>query len=75
MPGRDLFVSQRNFRVMVSSVCIMVGGIPCALVRNCVMPPITICKMRHLASNVGCAFAHLSRFSLILSIVGVQGWD
>ena len=74
IPGGVLFPFQRKSRVIDWRVLVTVCGIPCALVWNCVMPPITICTISLFTSRVGLARAHLFMVSLILSIMGDQGW-
>ena len=46
---------------------------PCAFVRNCVIPATTICIINLFMSRVGFKQAHLSRVAFILSVMGDQG--
>src|SRR6267154_3235039 len=52
------------------SICF---GIPCALVRNCVMPPMNICMINRFPSSIGWPLFHLLRVVSILSRIGSQG--
>ena len=54
-------------------VDMMLSGIPCALVRNWVMPVTTIWMMRRLPSRVGCDLFHMLREAFILLSTGAQG--
>jgi hypothetical protein len=52
-PGGGLLSSHMKFLTMHCRDISMSGGIPCALVRNWVIPPTIICTMRRRASRVG----------------------
>ena len=69
-PGGGLPLSHMKSRVIVVMAFKMVGGILCAFVRNCVMPPTIICIIRRFASRVGLDLLHLSRDAFMLSRAG-----
>lgn len=48
-------------------------GMPCALVKNCVIPPTTIWTMSRLPSSVGWPKFHRVRFCSIFVSTGSQG--
>src|SRR5204863_8549776 len=54
------------------SICSISSGIPCALVRYCVIPPITICMMCFLPSMVGWLLDHWSNAVSIFSMTLVH---
>ena len=62
-----------KLQMRCSSVFCAVSGMPCTLVRYCVMPPIIICVINLLPLAVGWFASHLFRFVAIFSIVGVHG--
>ena len=62
---KDLIIVCRDFAT--------VFGIPCALVRYCVIPPTIIWTMSCFASMVGRDVAHWSSLSFILSIICDHG--
>jgi len=58
--------SHMNLLIMSINASSMCGGIPWALARNCVWPPMIACMMIRFPLRVRCAFSH--RFSFILMV-------
>ena len=71
--GGDFFRSQMKSLVILLRVSHTGFGMPCVLVRNCVMAPTVSCIISCLASRVGLCLFQSSRDCLILSIIGFQG--
>jgi len=65
--------SQIKERIIFTRASSIWLGIPCAFVRNWVIPPANICTMCHFASRVGCPL--LQRWSVVLTLsrIGSQG--
>lgn len=72
-PGGNLSLFQINDLMTDCIVFVMVPGIPCAFVRNCVIPPTIICMISLFMSRVGFVTAHCFSLSCILSIIGDHG--
>ena len=52
---------------------IIVGGIPCAFVRNCMCPPIIAWTNKRLPFKVGCTLSRSLSFALMVFNIGSQG--
>ena len=74
MPRGVLLPFQRKFRLIEFIDSVTMHGIPCAFVRNCVMPSTVICIIRCFASRVGLEHAQQLSLSFILSRTVVHGW-
>ena len=67
--------SQMKSHISLVRVFSIWGGMPCALVRNWVIPPIVIWSISRLASRVGWDALHWLRLILILSMMGDHGCE
>jgi len=65
--------SQMNLLMMFVKASSMCCGIPWALARNCVWPPIIACMMMHFLLSVRCTFSHQFSLDLMVSSIGSQG--
>lgn len=66
---------QINSRMILTKACSISFGIPCAFVRNWVMPPVNICNTCFLAVRAMFPLSQVCRVFLTLSRMGFQGAD
>ena len=71
--GGDRLPSQIKSQVSFVRAVVMGLGMPCALARNWVMPPMVSCMIRALASRVGWVDDQMANLDLILSRIISQG--
>ena len=62
-----------KFLIIFSKTSSIQLGMPCTFVRNCVVPPTTICIISLFLSSIGCPWLHLLRLFCILSSSGSHG--
>jgi len=65
--------SQMNLLMVFDRVSSMCDGIPWALAKNWVCPPIIACMTTCFPLSVRCALSHMSSFDLITSSISSQG--
>lgn len=65
--------SHMNSQMIFTRAVSMCFGMPCAAVRNCVIPPANICVIWRFASRVGWPLFHRFRVALTLSSIGSHG--